>query len=311
MGVLKAILIFVTTFLLVYAVGRVVTQSRLRVLKRMGTLEDGPKLARAERAEFESRSNSRLNRVLRKLNRTLSRAEIDLSAKDFLLRWSLITLAGAVVALFVAGTRGPLLAAGFIVMSYGATYLYVKARSGRRLIRFEEGLPDMLSITSNSLRTGYSFLQAVQVVCENMRGPVREEFSRIFSEISIGIPLEDAFRSAGERMHSEDFNLIITAILIQRQVGGNLAEVLDSISYTIRERIRLKREVKVLTTQGRMSGIIFMILPAGIGFLIYMISPGYISVLFQSSTGYTALAVAFVAQVVGFIIIRRIVRIQA
>lgn len=326
MGVIIPFLVFATVFLLIYTVGHISTQTRRRVLKRIRTFEDGPRLGNTRARGWGANPNSGLNRLLRKLGNTLTRAEIDLPAKDFLSRWGVITFAGAILAWLgsemsdgVSGMsgsmtgrmKGPLIFVLFFVVSYLATSLYVKARSRRRLIRFEEGLPDMLSITANSLRTGYSFLQAVQVVCENMRGPVRAELSRVVSEIRIGVPLEEAFRRAGERVHSEDFNLIITAVLIQRQVGGNLAEVLDSISHTIRDRIRLKREIKVLTTQGRMSGIIFMVLPAAIGFLIYVISPSYIGVLFQSSTGYTMLFVALIGQVVGFFIIRRIVRIEA
>lgn len=307
-GFITPILLFATVFILVYAIGRIVTQTRRRVLQRFGALETGVKSKPVRKSRLRQDSSGPLNTVLRRLTGTLTRAEIDLSARDFLLRWILITLAGAVIALVVSG---PLTFALFVVVSYLATSMYVKGRSGRRLIRFEEGLPDMLGITANSLRTGYSFLQAVQVACDNMRGPVREELSRVVAEISIGVPLEQAFRSAGARMQSEDFNLIITAILIQRQVGGNLSEVLDSISNTIRERIRLKREVKVLTTQGRMSGIIFMVLPVGVGILIYTISPGYISVLFQSPTGYIMVLVAFIAQVLGYFIIRRMVRIEA
>lgn len=305
---------FLSAFVVLYALLNMFTQTRLRVRQRIEALD--PRRPAKEKSTQKNKTRERKPGVasrirfdfLEKLDGALVRGEIDVSAKDFVVRWAVITAIGAVVAFLFSRWLVGILVIG---VSFFGTFLYIRARSTRRLQRFEEGLHDMLTITANSLRAGHSFVQAIQVVSDDMHGPIKEELSRVLTEMSMGMPLEDAFKSAAARMNSADFNLIVTAILIQRQVGGNLSEVLDQISDTIRERVRLKREIKALTAQGRMSGLIFMLLPIGIGIMIYVISPQYISILFQSMIGLTMLGFALVSQIFGFFIIRKIVDIEA
>ena len=305
---LTGALVFLSIFLLMYLVARIVTATRSRVARRVEVLAASSE--RKHKPQKSTRSGTRRWHfvTLARLEGALTRGEMDISARDFVIRWALVTICLGILGLLWGGALPALLMVG---IAFFGTFLYVRARSARRLRHFEEGLHDMLTMTSNSLRAGYSFLQAIQVVGEDMHGPIQEELTRVLAEMNVGVHLEDAFKSAAERMQSTDFNLIVTAILIQRQVGGNLAEVLDQISETIRERVRLKREVKALTSQGRLSGLIFMLLPIGVGLMMYLISPSYIDILFHSSLGLAMAVSALFLQLIGFFVIRKMVDVEA
>jgi tight adherence protein B len=188
--------------------------------------------------------------------------------------------------------------------------IYAKRKVKRRTRAFDRQLGDMLAIMSNSLKTGYSFLQAVQMIAGDMAPPIADEFERMLREIRMGIPTEEALVSLNERVQSQDFDLIVTAIVIQRQIGGNLAEILDSIADTIRERVRIQGEIKALTAQGRFSAIIFMILPVGIAALLYTINPEYVGQLFTNPIGWVMIGLGVIGQVIGGVIIRKIVTIE-
>ncbi|MFY0545692.1 type II secretion system F family protein [Brevibacillus sp. H7] len=188
--------------------------------------------------------------------------------------------------------------------------LYVKIQQRKRINKFNRQLNEMLTITSNSLKSGYSFLQAVQTIASEMPAPISEEFSRVIREVNMGLPLEDSMQRLNQRVKSQDFDLITTAILIQRQIGGNLSEILDNIGQTIRERVRIQGEIKALTAQGRFSALIFMGLPPGVCFMIYLMNPGYIQLLFSHPLGIAMLVAAVIGQTIGFMFIRKIVAIE-
>jgi tight adherence protein B len=180
----------------------------------------------------------------------------------------------------------------------------------RRVKAFAQQLGDALTLAANSLRTGYSFTQSFDMVAREMLPPISVEFARTVKETNLGIPMEDALVSMAKRVNSKDFDLVITSVLIQRQVGGNLAEILDNIARTIRERVRIRNEIKTLTAQGRISGLIVGLLPFGLSLSIYVINPEYISLLFVHPVGRMLLAGALAGQLVGILLIRRIVAIE-
>ena len=180
----------------------------------------------------------------------------------------------------------------------------------RRVKAFAQQLGDALTLAANSLRTGYSFIQAFDMVAREMLPPISVEFARTVKETNLGIPMEDALVSMAKRVNSKDFDLVITSVLIQRQVGGNLAEILDNIARTIRERVRIRNEIKTLTAQGRISGLIIGLLPFGLALAIYVINPEYISLLFVHPVGRMILTGALAGQLIGILLIRRIVAIE-
>lgn len=201
---------------------------------------------------------------------------------------------------------------GFLIGCLGcySPVIYARLRMKKRKKAFDAQLNDMLAILSNSLKSGYSFLQAVQMIAGDMAPPISEEFDHMLREIRMGIPTEEALQSLNFRVHSQDFDLIVTAIIIQRQIGGNLAEILDNISDTIRERVRIQGEIKALTAQGRFSAMIFLILPTAIGGLLTLINPKYVSQLFTNPIGWGMLGIGILGQVMGGFIIRKIVTIE-
>lgn len=180
----------------------------------------------------------------------------------------------------------------------------------RRRKAFVNQLGDMLTMVANALRAGFSFMQAFELIAREMDAPVGREVEKVIREVNLGGTLDRALDHMNQRMKSPDFELVVTAVLIQRQVGGNLAEILDTIGYTIQERVRMRREVMALTSQGRMSGLVLTVLPFGLAFAIRAISPDYLTPLFTEPMGRMAVVGALVLIVIGYIVIQRIVDIK-
>lgn len=181
-------------------------------------------------------------------------------------------ISGAVIGV-VAGVAG-----------FFAPRIYISFRMGKRLNLFEAQLPDNLQMWVNGLRSGYSVLQAVEAIAKEAPEPTTTEFQRIIREVQLGIPMEEAFAHALERMPSDDFDLVITAVNIQREVGGNLAEILEVISHTVRERIKLKAEIRTMTAQGRITGYIIGGMPLFLLAFLYLTNRSYIERMFTNQT---------------------------
>lgn len=219
---------------------------------------------------------------------------------------------GAVVLGLLLGwvLAGPLL--GLLGMLAGAVapVLYLDQAKNRRGLSLSRQVGDALVLMANSLRAGHGFFQALETVSREMGPPISQEFARVLKEINLGVPTEEALQEMALRAKNQDLDLVVTAVLIQRQVGGNLAEILDSIADTIRERVRLQGEVRALTAQGRLSGLIVGGLPFALAAFLLVVNPDYIMTLFQHPVGLLLLVAALVAQGLGAIFIRKIVRIE-
>ena len=180
----------------------------------------------------------------------------------------------------------------------------------RRLEAFTEQLGDCLITISNALRAGYSFQQTIEVISKEMEPPIGEEFSKMNHDVIMGVPLEEALDTANKRIGSSDFELVVTAVLIQREVGGNLAQVLDSISYTIMERIRMRREILSLTAQGRLSALVMLALPFITFAVMYAINSEQVMQLFSEPMGQKLMIGALIMEIIGYFITMRIVNID-
>ena len=165
-------------------------------------------------------------------------------------------------------------------------------------------------MVANAMRAGFSFLQAMDLVSKEMEPPISDEFKHVMRDIGLGASVERALDDMDKRVGSPDFSLVVTAVLIQQQVGGDLAHILDTISDTIQDRIRMRREVRTLTAQGRMSGWVLAILPFGLGALISVMNPSYMEPLFTERVGQIAIGAAVVMVLIGFFVIQRIVDID-
>lgn len=220
------------------------------------------------------------------------------------------TMAAGAAAMFLVSGGKTIMALTGVALGYMLPVLILRAKAARRVRLFNNQLGDTLIMIANSLRTGYSFLQAVEMVSREMAPPISVEFARLLKEMSLGVTTEEALANMGERLASDDLDLVITAVLIQRQLGGNLAEVLDNIAGTIRERIKLKGEIRTLTAQGRISGLIIGVLPFALAVFIFLVNPGYMSTLFTNPIGKIMLAAALASQVIGLLLVRKIVNIE-
>lgn len=243
-----------------------------------------------------------------KFETMLNRAGLELRPEEYILfQWISIALTAGI--LFLISTNYFFMILGGII-GFLLPKLYVKKKQKERMTKFNEGLPDMLSTVVGSLRAGFSFPQALKAVVEEAHSPIKEEMENVLREMQYGSSIEDSLNNLKGRMPSEDLDLMIQAILIQRQVGGNLATVLDKIVETIRERTKIQRQVVTLTAQGRLSGIVIGLLPLALGLFIYLIEPEYISTLFSHPVGLILITVGLISGLIGFLMIRKLTTIE-
>lgn len=214
--------------------------------------------------------------------------------------------AGFVMLLTLRFTFAAAAFAGLLLLAFAGMHWQIE----RRRKAFTNQLGDCLTMAANALRAGFSFLQAMELISREMESPIKEEFARVIREMNLGAQMEKALSDMDARVESSDFGLVVTAVLIQRQVGGNLAQILDTISETINDRIRMRREVLALTAQGRMSGWVLAALPIGVAAVLSFINPGYLDPLLEEPVGRMAIAGAVVMEIIGFVVIQRIVDID-
>jgi tight adherence protein B len=196
------------------------------------------------------------------------------------------------------------------ILGYMLPQIWLKMAQKRKKINFNNQLIDALLIIANSLKAGFSFLQAMDLVSKEMTDPIAGELQFCLREMNYGTPTEEALLNLSDRVGSDDLDLLVTAILIQRQVGGNLAEVLQNIHGTIQDRLRIQREIKTLTAQGRISGFIIAALPFGMAAILWAINPGYMKVLITEKLGLVMVAIGITFEIIGFLVIRKIISIK-
>lgn len=257
-------------------------------------------------AEKARRTDTGLGR--KKLDLMMVRAGLPLLGSEFLA----ISAGGAllVFVIFALATRNPVTGLLALLLFLAADFVFVQRRITKRLDNFQRQLADCLSLVANSLRAGFSFLQTMEIISREMEPPMSTEFERVMRDTTLGKSLDDALHDMDERVGSADFSLVITAVLIQQQVGGNLATILDTIRNTISERIRIRREVNTLTAQGKMSGIVLACIPVALALFFYVSSPEYLEPLLTTDIGKMAIIGALFLVIVGFAIIRKIVDIK-
>ncbi|MEM6283333.1 MAG: type II secretion system F family protein [Chloroflexota bacterium] len=282
--------------LIVIVVGVISIRSERDLLEeRLNSEPENESLLNFELSEEEEQQLSVRSRALESLDEMLSerswgknqrtllsRADLKITVAEFAIL-HVITMGAVFAATYFVFFRGNLIFAilgGFI--GFFLPRIYVARQVSTRLIRFENQLPDTLGLWVNALRSGYSVLQSVEAISKDSPEPTATEFGRVVREVQLGINVEDALDHLLERVDSEDLDLVITAVNIQREVGGNLAEILEVIANTIRERVKLKGEIRVLTTQGRTTGYIISALPILLALLLNTINPGFIGPLFEN-----------------------------
>lgn len=247
-----------------------------------------------------------------RISRELARADLKFKPGEYIALYVIAIMGGALIA-FLLGGR--LLLSAFIGGGIGALLprMYVKSQQSKRLTRFNDQLPDMLNLTVNGLRAGFSTLQAMEAVSKELPAPICDEFRRVVQEMQLGIPMEKALDNLLRRIPSQDLDFLVTAINVQREVGGNLAEIMDVISYTIRERVRIKGDIRALTAQAIYSGRALALMPIGLLCILWFLNRSYVMEFFNKDNilcGGIALGSAGVLITVGYFVMTRIANIE-
>ena len=238
----------------------------------------------------------------------LARADLKITVGEFMAATVILVIGAGGVAYFLR--RDMVITAGACLAGFFAPRFYVGILRRRRLKAFNTQLGDTINLMVNGIRAGYSILQAMEAVSREMGPPISQEFGRVVQEVQLGIALEEALDHMLRRVPSDDLDMMITAINVQREVGGNLAEVLDAISFTIRERVRIKGEIRAFTGQTRASGYLIAMVPAFLTVVVYLIDPNFMQVLFADTCGHVMIGVAVVGIVLGFVVINKVVQIE-
>lgn len=318
-AIILAVVIGLFNFFLAASIAGTATEDKRAVRKRVRAMQKKPSarinkekrkesiLQRAKGASETSRS-SRQRKLMDSLFDELVSAEIMMRPEEFALVWVIATFVPAgLAALFGAGMIPAATLAG---LGAFLPILYIKIKKEKRTKIFESQLGDTLIMMCNSLRSGFSFQQAMDSVAADMPAPVGVEFARACNEIRYGATLDEALENMTDRVKSPDLMLVVSAVCIQRTTGGNLSEILTTISETIRDRLKIKGEIRSITAQGRTSGMIIGALPVMITVALMLINPDYMNSFFTTSAGRAMLAVSVVMEIIGFLGIKKVVTIK-
>lgn len=246
------------------------------------------------------------------IGRGLARADLKLRTGEYIALMVIVSLGVGALIWYIGGQSIPMGIVGIIIGSF-LPRMYVKRLQGQRLQKFNDQLADMLNLMVNGLRAGYSTVQAMEAVAKEMPEPISEEFKRVVQEMQIGLAMERALDNLLRRIPSDDLDLVIAAMNVQREVGGNLAEILDTISHTIRERVRIKGEIRVLTSQVMYSGKFLASMPMIISGVLWLINKPYMMQFFNPETrtvGVILLIVAALMIMAGYFVMTRIASIE-
>lgn len=310
---------FLTIVLLIVGMYSLLFQSRLATLER---LVETDRLLEPDNNDTQSHAIGerkvgiinliskifRSGKYMEKIRTKLLQAYIKMKPEEFIaISITLGILIGAI--LFLQGRNALLFILGFTI-GFKVPDVFVGNIKKKRSQMLNKQLPQALSIISNGLRAGFSFTQAMNVASKDLETPISDEFSKVLRDNSLGKPLDEALENLTKRTDDEDLDMLVTALLIQRQVGGNLAEVLDTISETIRERVKLKGEIRTLTSQGKMEAWVIGVLPVGIAAIIAVINPSYIKPLFNHPVGLAMLGAAVIMMGIGIFILTRLVDVK-
>src|SRR5438067_4991409 len=327
MPVLIAIAVFFLVALLVFMLGWALDQrsakarllrDRLETVEKTAERKPGEELALV-RDEMLSRFRA-LDNLLRRYERIsdlqtlLSQADMGIRAGNVLGLCAVSALALGFAAFLVSrplsGNESLLFTVVGVMLGAIMPYSFASYRRSKRFQKFEELFPEAIDTLARAVRAGHAFTTALELIANEMAEPVSTEFRKLFEEQKFGLPLRDALLNFAERMPIVDVKFFVTAVMLQRETGGNLAEILDGLSYVIRERFKILRQVRVYTAQGRMTMILLMVLPIVVAVVLSVMSPEFIKPLLYDPLGHWLIAAGFTLQVLGYFFIRKIIRIQ-
>src|SRR2546425_3273142 len=319
MQIAIALLVFLVVTLGAFAVLSLLDQrkSQARVLRDRLSATQKPTEAPVDVALLRDEMMSRipaLDTLLRRserisaLQEMLSQGDVNVRAGNFLIFCLLAAVVFGVAFMIVGGSV--LFGWAGLVLGFFIPYAYASHRRARRFQRFEEKFPEAIDTLARAVRAGHAFTTALEMIANEIAEPVAGEFRQLFEEQKFGLPVRDALLNLADRIPLVDVKFFVTAVMLQRETGGNLAEILDNLSYVIRERFKILRQVRVHTAQGRLTMVLLMALPPTIVVVMLTLNPGFIRPLFTDPMGHILIVAGIVLQTVGYFFIRRIIRIQ-
>jgi tight adherence protein B len=316
-----AFLVFVIVAVAAFALGSLVDQRnaqarliRERLADERKTPERNPEEELALLRDEQLSRIPALDTLLRRSERVsniqkmLAQAGMDVRAGNFLGLCALVGIGGAIVG-YIASNRAEVswiaLLIGFVL-----PYSVVSYKRNKRFEKFEELFPEAIDTLARAVRAGHAFTTALEMITDEVSEPVSGEFRQLYEEQKFGMPVRDALMNLTERMPLVDVKFFVTAVMLQRETGGNLAEILDNLSYVIRERFKIQRQVRVYTAQGRLTMALLMGMPPIIVTVMLVLNPLFIKPLFSDPIGHTLLVAGITLQTVGYFVIRKIIKIQ-
>jgi tight adherence protein B len=276
-------------------------------LMQAGT-ESGGLLRRAVRESQFMRDLAASVPTIGDLQLMIQQAGSSMTVGSFLMTMIGVSVGSGLAALVVS--QKFLIAIPVAILAAFIPYLVMRRRRTRRLYAFESELPEAIDLLGRAIRAGHPLSSGMKMVADETGEPISGEFRRTFEENRFGVPFDDAIQEMSDRVDIVDVRILVTAILIQREVGGNLAEVLDNLASVIRARFTIRRQLRVYTAQGRMSGYVLAALPIVVGTIIYLLNPEYGRLMFVHPLGRVLLGVAVIMQIIGFLWIRKIINID-
>ncbi len=315
------ILIFVLVTLVVFVIGVLLDQrsSRARLLRDrleavQKPVERGPNeelallrdemLSKIPAVDQLLRRSSRIS----SLQKLLSQADMTVRAGNFLLICAGVGVALGLIVLI--WSQNPLFAWLAFLVGFFLPYGYATHRRTKRFNRFEELFPQAIDTLARAVRAGHAFTTALELISNEVAEPIAGEFRKLFEEQKFGLPVRDALVNLTDRVPLVDVKFFVTAVMLQRETGGNLAEILDNLSYVIRERFKIMRQVRVFTAQGRLTMLLLMGLPPLIVVVMLLMNPAFIRPLFAEPLGHILVVVGVTLQTIGYFVIRRVITIQ-
>lgn len=307
-AILVTMLIMITVFFLVLLLLYAISTDQRQMQERLEAMANLRNSDLASLKKVKKNRDKSKHKVLKKLENDLSMSGILIRPSEFLLFWLVLTLVPSTLLFMLGGN----IIFSIILVIFGLLTppLYVNKKRAKRVELFEQQLIDAISIMSSCLKAGLTFQQALVSISKEMPNPISEEFGRVVKELKLGSSIEISLTRLSDKIGSQNFMMIVSAILIQRQTGGNLSEILTNISGTIKERFKIKNEIKVLTATARTSGLVVGLMPVAIILVFMLFNPDYVTIFFESNLGIAMIITAIVMEVIGYLVIRKIVNIR-
>jgi tight adherence protein B len=293
-------------FLICLLFFRTAMEDRIRIAKKLNELTGTVKEEKTVEKKVQKKKKS--TAVSRVFQQELSSTGIKMRPEEFLILWILAAMGPSGLMLLLGSHPVAIIAAAAIGLFLPP--VYANSKKAKRLVQFEKQLGDALVLMGNSLKAGMTFQQAMANIGEEMADPIGKEFTLTIREIKMGVGIDTALDNMVARVKSTDLMMTVAAVEIQRQVGGNMMEILENISDTIKDRLKLKNDIRVMTATGRTSGLVIGLLPVFISLILMLINPPYIMTFFETQLGIFLLIIAAALETIGFLLVNKMVTVK-